>query len=1202
MQTLVATGGQGPYTWSMTSGALPDGLTFAGNGTISGMATTAGVFGFTVRVQDSALATAGKAFTLTAVTAGTSIITTFAGNGTSDYSGDGGPAAAAQLAGPVALALDGSGNVYIAEQGCCGGQGITPINHRVRKVSPGGTITTVAGNGSPGYSGDGGPAASAQLYFPYGLAADASGNLYIADSGNYRIRKVSASGVITTVAGNGTSGYSGDGGPATSAQLNFPYGLAADASGNLYIADSNNQRIRKVSASGIITTVAGNGTSGYAGDGGPAISAQLNFPYGLAVDTSGNLYIADSSNQRIRKVSASGVITTVAGNGTYGYSGDGGPATSSQLWGPRGVAVDASGSNLYIADEGSHRVRLVLTGAIGLPVVTTSTLPYGAVGMAYSGMLSAIGGTPPYTWSVAGGALSGGLNLTSGGAISGTPYAAGASIFTVRVQDSALATASKTLALTISAAGTSYITTVAGNGTSGSSGDGGLATSAQLSGPAGVAVDGSGNLYVATGGSVRKIAPGGIITTLAVSGSYLYGLAADGAGNLYVADENKNQIFKVSPAGIVTTVAGSGSYGFSGDGGPATSARMSNPSGVVVDGAGNLYIADSGSSAIRKVLPSGIITTVAGGSACYDPTGATLCGPSGLAMDGSGNLYIADTYSNRIRKLAPNGIITTVAGMLASGYSGDGGLATNAQLSRPEGVAIDGSGNLYIADTQNNRIRKVSAAGIITTVAGSGIRGYFGDGGPATGAQLSSPVGVALDASGNLFVSDRANSSVRVILAGTPALNISTASQMAQSTVGVAYSQTLTANGGTPPYAWSVTSGTLPAGLTLSTGGVISGTPTTYGTSTFGISVTDAGGFTASQSFSLTVNPAPLVISTAAPLPSGVAGTAYSQALAAAGGVPPYRWLVSSGTLPPLLTLSADGVITGVPATPGVSVFTISVTDAASHTASQAFALTITLGPLAITTAATLPAGVVGASYSQTLAATGGIPPYAWQVKSGAWPPGLIFSSGGALTGAPSQVGSFGFTVQVTDSSAASASRVFSLLVSAPGCASSLNYSGQAFSAAGGSGTVTVAAPAGCQWTASSQLSWVAITAGASGTGNGAVAFQVAANSGAARSGAIAIAGFPFTVEQSAASLAGLSTIGSIAQATSGGGWKSTLTLINTGSTTEDALVSFFDDYGNPLALPVNYPQAPLAAPALASVIDRTVDPGAELLIETAGP
>ena len=216
------------------------------------------------------------------------------------------------------MAVDASGNLYIADTG----------NNRIRKVSATGIITTVAGNGSAGYSGDGGPATSAQLDGPEGVAVDGSGNLYIADTCNNRIRKVSATGIITTVAGNGSAGYSGDGGPATSAQLSLPAGVAVDGSGNLYIADSGNNRIRKVSATGIITTVAGNGSPGYSGDGGPATSAQLNQPAGVAVDASGNLYIADSSNNRIRKVSATGIITTVAGNGFDGYSGDGGPATS----------------------------------------------------------------------------------------------------------------------------------------------------------------------------------------------------------------------------------------------------------------------------------------------------------------------------------------------------------------------------------------------------------------------------------------------------------------------------------------------------------------------------------------------------------------------------------------------------------------------------------------------------------------------------------------------------------------------------------------------------------------------------------------------------------------------------------------------------------------------------------------------------------
>jgi sugar lactone lactonase YvrE len=333
------------------------------------------------------------------------------------------------------------------------------------------TIKTVAGNGNYGYSGDGGSATATALNYPSGVAVDASGNLFIADYHNNRIRKVSTSGVITTVAGNGTFGYIGDGGSATSAELNYPYGMAVDASGNLFIADTDNSRIRKVSTSGIITTVAGNGNYWYSGDGGSAIYAELNQPSGVAVDDSGNLFIADQRNNVIRKVSTSGIITTVAGNGTYGYSGDGGSADSAELAEPSGVVVvDASG-NLFIADNGNVRIRKVSTSGI--------------------------------------------------------------------------------------------ITTVAGNGTGGYSGDGGSADSAELGGPASVAVDASGNLFI--------------------------------------ADEGTNVIRKVSTTGIITTVAGNGTFGFSGDGGSAASAELYGPSGVAVDASGNLFIADYNNSRIREV-------------------------------------------------------------------------------------------------------------------------------------------------------------------------------------------------------------------------------------------------------------------------------------------------------------------------------------------------------------------------------------------------------------------------------------------------------------------------------------------------------------------------------------------------------------------------------------------------------------------------
>jgi sugar lactone lactonase YvrE len=293
-------------------------------------------------------------------------ISTIAGTGAGGSGGDDGPALAAQLNYPYGIALDGTGALYFSDHG----------NHRIRKISAGGTISTIAGTGTAGYRGDSGPAASAQLNWPRDVAVDDAGTVYIVDSSNHRVRRITADGTISTVAGTGRAGFGGDGGPAASAQLNVPFGLAVSSTGVLYIAEYNNNRVRRVTPDGKISTVAGTGIAGSAGDGGPAVSAQLNRPQAVAVDESGNLYIADSHNHRVRMVAADGTISTVAGTGAAGFGGDDGPATAAQLNCPLGLAVGGGGV-LYFSDHHNHRVRMVAADGTISTVAGTGAAGFG---------------------------------------------------------------------------------------------------------------------------------------------------------------------------------------------------------------------------------------------------------------------------------------------------------------------------------------------------------------------------------------------------------------------------------------------------------------------------------------------------------------------------------------------------------------------------------------------------------------------------------------------------------------------------------------------------------------------------------------------------------------------------------------------------------------------------------------------------------
>lgn len=607
----------------------------------------------------------------------------------------------------------------------CGGgvpSGVVPTS------SPGSLVLLAGAAGGPGSVDAVGE--DARFHYPNAVALDSAGNVYVADSGNHVIRKISAAGVVTTLAGVAGVAGSTDAVGAV-ARLNNPKGVAVDSAGNVYVADSGNHTVRKISPAGLVSTLAGAaGIPG--GTDASGASARFNGPNGVAVDGAGNVYVADTYNHTIRKIAPGGLVTTLAGTGSVGSIDATGASASFNA--PSGVAVNGSG-DVYVADTENNLIRhinpvgVVSTYAGSRGVLGTNTLfsPTG-VAVDHSGQV--------YVADMGHGKIA---KVNSAGLVE--PLAGGV----------------------------------------GGSADG-MGTAAGFFLPAGVAVDATGHVYVADtfNHAIRKITAAGAVTTMAgrasITGAndglgsaarffWPHGVAVDSANNVYVVDNSNHTIRKITDRGMVSTLVGTPGMSGSQDG-AGGSAQFGGATGVAVDLAGNLYVADSGNQTVRKVTPAGLVSTLAGapglaGSANGHGASARFDRPSGIALDGMGNVFVAETNNHTIRKINAAGDVSTLAGSAGIPGHRDGAGAA-ARFNRPDGLAVDSAGNVYVADSGNHTIRRITQAGVVTTFAGtpevSGNRDASG-----TAASFNAPVGLAFDAMGHLYVADSGNYTIRKI-------------------------------------------------------------------------------------------------------------------------------------------------------------------------------------------------------------------------------------------------------------------------------------------------------------------------------------------------------------------------------------------------------------------------------------------------------
>ncbi|MBI4660466.1 MAG: hypothetical protein HY735_16640 [Verrucomicrobia bacterium] len=715
------------YQWQKDGAALP-GATNSTYTIASAQIPQAGAYSVSVSDSSGSVVSSKALLTLR----GPYAFSTLAGS--PPYGSTNGTGNVARFFVPRDVAVDNAGNLYVADT----------LNNIIRRITPSGTVTTLAG--SPGELGnEDGTGRDARFAYPMGVAVDSANRIYVADYLNHVIRRVTLGGTVTTWAGSTNGFYGSADGARTAARFAYPTDVAGDSAGNLFVADTGNHIIRKITSAGVVSTLAGTALRQGSGDGAGS-AARFAFPQGVAVDSAGNVYVADSGNDTIRKITQDGVVSTLAGlAGNSGHADGVGSAAS--FTNPVGIAVDAAG-NVYVSEDYSHTIRKITPAG----VVTT---------------------------------------LAGSAGISGSDDGIGTA---ARFKEPFRMTVDNTGNLLVADSGNSTIRRITPEGAvstwAGKPSVGavdGMGAEALFANPSGVVVDGTGHIYVADfeNHTIRKIAPSGVVSTLAgmpgTAGSadgkgsqarfnHPEALALDRAGNLYVTDTWNHTVRKVAPDGSVSTLAGlAGTYGSAdGDG---NAVRFFYPFGVAVDGAGSVFVTDGYNHTIRKITPGGAVTTFAGKAGSYghaDGAGsnAQFNGPDGLAADTSGNLYVADYGNHVIRKVSPNGLVTTLAGSPGVAGSADG-VGEEASFTFPHGVAVDHTGHVYVADRGNDAIRMITPDGVVSTIAGSpkDLRGSTD--GTGNAARFFFPGGVAVDSAGRLYVADSGNNTIRK---GTPSV------------------------------------------------------------------------------------------------------------------------------------------------------------------------------------------------------------------------------------------------------------------------------------------------------------------------------------------------------------------------------------------------------------------------------------------------